>query len=75
MVIWLTQLNGAVQKELVGFCGEAKHVKAVANSGTFSVTAELAHTRVNKRNRVVVHTPAWSSGEGRKRNGISPVYS
>lgn len=74
MVIWLTQLNGAVQKELVGFCGEAKHVKAVTNSGTFPVTAELAHARVNKGNRVVVHTPARSSGEGRKGINISLAY-
>lgn len=70
MVVQLTQLHGAVQIELVRFCCEAKHVEAVANGGTFSIAARLSLTRVNKGNRLVVHTPGC-----RDANEKSPVHS
>lgn len=57
MVVWLAQLNGTVQIELVRFCQEAKHVKAVANAGTVSVTARLSCAHVKKGHSLVIHTP------------------
>lgn len=57
VVVWLTQLYGAMQIETVRFSCEAKHVEAVANGGTFSVTARLSLTHVMKGNSLVIHTP------------------
>lgn len=62
MVVWLAQLNGAVQIEGVRFCREAKHDEAVANGGAFSVTARLSLAHVEKGNGVVIHTPGQSDG-------------
>lgn len=56
-VVWLTQLHSAVQIEVVRFGCEAKHVKAVANGGAFSVTARLSRAHVQKGDSLVVHTP------------------
>lgn len=56
-VVWCTQLHGAVQVQLQRFRCEAKHLKAVANSGTFSVAAELSGVVEEKGNRVVVCAP------------------
>lgn len=62
-VVWCTQLHGTVQIQLQRFRCEAKHLKAVANGGTFSVAAELSGVVVVKGNRVVVCAPGRTRGK------------
>lgn len=62
-VVGCAQLHGAVQIQLQGFRCEAKHLKAVAHGGTFSVAAELSGVVEEKGNRVVVRAPARTRGK------------
>lgn len=57
-LVGCTQLHGAVQVQLQRLRSEAEHLKAVADGGTFPVSAELSGVVEEKGNRVVVCTAA-----------------
>lgn len=64
-VIGGAQLHATVQIQLQRFCGEAKHIEAVADGGTFPVVPGAVQ---GEGNRAVVRTPG-KRGEGLSAGG------
>lgn len=68
-VIGGAQLHGTVQIQFQRFCGEAKHIKAVADGGTFPVVAGAVQ---GEGNRAVVRTPGKGGRFERQRGKSQP---